>query len=653
MEKKIVGYITYHDSGEQVEFTENAKFINQYKGDLNTMGPYGASATVVTADPHVKYEILSSLAGEFSADIISENEFLQRTLEGEDLAATDFVKEPEPEIGAEELDRLKPVQFAEARELWVMGCDIYLVGEGGTVELADSVTEMRAWADKGNSLVCRELDERNTIPLPDGISLNDGNSLDIKMTDTGFSYEIATHVSVPLLGVRRKVLEKGELNNLDITFDEVASLIEEKHGQTKQANQSVKSAHKALTVRERKPSFTDEQYKSARYESNALQYAQQNNYPLIKKGAHHYHKDHDSMVFTEDGCWYWNSKGLQGRAIELLMHYEGRSLVDAVLTLSGGEGFTQTQQSQNQQSQQSKEKSFSPPVNGKNYKQLFGYLIAGRGLDKDIVKALVEQEMIYPMKHEHNGKQMHNAVFVGRDEDGMIRSAFQRGCSTYSGFKMETAGSDKTCPFTIAGKSGAQKLCIFEGAIDAISHASVQKVGGQEWDSMHRISQGGNAPIEATMKFLAAHPEVTIVGICMDSDNAGQAIAEKLSENLRAAGWEGTITSEAVPVGKDWNDYLQRWRAVVKDYKQLPTHERVGSENHTYGRIHHIDEHGHVRKTESYHDKSAWNSDTRSYINLNSSVVIETPEQIQQNQMLEQKKTAGVQQNHDVGPELG
>lgn len=87
--------------------------------------------------------------------------------------------------------------------------------------------------------------------------------------------------------------------------------------------------------------YTKEQYEQARYGSNALEYARSRGYPLEGRGRHFHMAEHDSMVFTKDGRWYWNSRGVSGGALEFCIYYEQMSLPEAVLTLTEGQNFQQ------------------------------------------------------------------------------------------------------------------------------------------------------------------------------------------------------------------------------------------------------------------------------------------------------------------------
>ena len=82
-----------------------------------------------------------------------------------------------------------------------------------------------------------------------------------------------------------------------------------------------------------KPYYTKEQYEAARYNSNALEYARSQGYELVRQGAYYTMKEHDSMVFTPQGTWFWNSRGVHGTAQEFQMYYENKTLTEAVLTL--------------------------------------------------------------------------------------------------------------------------------------------------------------------------------------------------------------------------------------------------------------------------------------------------------------------------------
>ena len=68
--------------------------------------------------------------------------------------------------------------------------------------------------------------------------------------------------------------------------------------------------------------YTKEQYQYAKFQASALEYALSKGYQLIPKGQYYTMPEHDSMVFAPNGMWYWNSRGLKGKALDFMLHYE-------------------------------------------------------------------------------------------------------------------------------------------------------------------------------------------------------------------------------------------------------------------------------------------------------------------------------------------
>lgn len=68
-----------------------------------------------------------------------------------------------------------------------------------------------------------------------------------------------------------------------------------------------------------------------------------------------------------------------------------------------------------------KPSEFSPPAHDISPKRVMAYLIKTRGIDPEIVKAMIQQKMIA------EDSVHHNCLFFGRDENGVIRSCALRG----------------------------------------------------------------------------------------------------------------------------------------------------------------------------------------------------------------------------------
>lgn len=299
--------------------------------------------------------------------------------------------------------------------------------------------------------------------------------------------------------------------------------------------------------------FTEQQHDFARYEASALEYALSQGYPLVKKGRYYHHKEHDSMVFTDKGMWFWNSRQLHGGAIEFITQYEHRTYVEAVLILNGEniQDLTmrppQPDAVRKHKTEENKQE-FKLPEKSPTFSRLFAYLLKERKLDADLVSALVKEKKIFESA-EH-----HNVVFVGYDENGVPRNAYQRGTNSFmdTPFKRDVAGSDKQYPFHIKGYIGCPTVAVFESPIDAISHASLAKLNGEKITDCHRISLAGVAD-KALMWFLQQHPEIERVILCLDNDEAGlnaiKAISEKLKDKYEVL--------YQLPQTKDFNSDLQ------------------------------------------------------------------------------------------------
>lgn len=330
--------------------------------------------------------------------------------------------------------------------------------------------------------------------------------------------------------------------------------------------------------------FTDAQYKAARV-CSALEYAQTAGYDLVQDGNAYHLRQHDSMIFTQDGRWFWNSQNVSGRALELLQYYEGHTLTEAVNILIGGRWrSTDPPGPPGGDAKKSIDaitsEPFELPEKSPTFKRLFAYLCNTRKLDVEIVQELVQQKRIYESVRQYRCagtgelRTAHNVVFVGFDEDGKPRSAFQRGTSTAVPFKRDVAGSQKQYAFCVPGREGVTTVAAFEASIDAISHATLAKVCGMDWQDRDRISQGGVSP-GPLLHYLQHNKQIQRIELCYDNDTAGKKAAIDVAATLRNVGFgetEGFTIAISPPspwrCGKDWNECLVMFRKKAQEMGQ-------------------------------------------------------------------------------------
>ena len=153
-----------------------------------------------------------------------------------------------------------------------------------------------------------------------------------------------------------------------------------------------------------------------------------------------------------------------------------------------------------------------------------------------------------------------NCVFVGKDENGVPRSAFQRGCQ--GNFRGDVAGSQKQYGFLIPAESeNCDTVEIYEAPIDAMSGATLRQYKHDSpWRSVHYLALGGlnHQPIDY---FLQQHPEVKRVSLCFDRDDPGRNFTKIVAKRLAERGY---IVQDTPPaIGKDYNDYLLAARRLI------------------------------------------------------------------------------------------
>ncbi len=329
-----------------------------------------------------------------------------------------------------------------------------------------------------------------------------------------------------------------------------------------------------------KPYFAKEQLNYAKFEANAIDYALFRGYDLVKSGSRYVMREHDSMIFLSDGRWFWNSRGLKGRVIEFAMCYEGKTLPEAVLAICEMRGVQPLNTAGKYKRPSEEKKTFELPPAAGSCKRLFAYLCGTRQLDRDIVADLIRSGDLYESCQTYkkaNGEtgEAHNAVFVGRDKDGVARSAFQRGLSSLPGsspFKMDVAGSDAAASFLIHGVDSVDTVVVFEAAIDAISHATIYKLAGLNYKDCDRIAQGGTEKTIGLLTYLDAHPNIKTVILAYDEDAGGNAAAYQAASHLNRERYR--IIRLHQQGGKDWNDYLRFWRTELDFWLERSVDER-------------------------------------------------------------------------------
>ena len=342
----------------------------------------------------------------------------------------------------------------------------------------------------------------------------------------------------------------------------------------------------------KRESYTKDEYAAAK-QADIAAFLLSIGYELTQAGNCYKSKLHDSLVIRNDGRWYWNSRDLHGSSpIELYKHIlledygysnEITAAIAAIKQLANGQGAAFSSQkmpvshqpaaapmpqSPTAQPIRAEDTPFLLPAPHKSNNRVMAYLCQTRGLDANIVRGLIRDKMIYETiqsRDKATGQYVdtpyHNAVFVGYDKQGRPQSAFLRGTATFAAksFKKDADFSDKSFPFTLRGHNDASTVYAFESAIDAISHATLWKQRGSDWQSVHRIALGGTSFLGLD-RFLRENPQVTAIIACLDNDQTGDKRSTRMMDDYAAKGY--AVCREA-PAGKDFNeDLLQQHMAT-------------------------------------------------------------------------------------------
>ena len=188
------------------------------------------------------------------------------------------------------------------------------------------------------------------------------------------------------------------------------------------------------------------------------------------------------------------------------------------------------------------EKTLEIPPAHNNMRRVFAYLCQTRGIAPEVVSAFARKGLLYESADHHN------AVFVGRDEQGKIRHLHARGTLTGSHFRQTLPGSEKEYSFHWQGSS--EKLYAFEAPIDMLSYISLHPEGWQD-HSYVALCGVSAAPIH---QLLETQPQIEEVILCLDNDKAGHNAARRIAGELLRE-WDVTVSAE-FPSQKDWNDEL-------------------------------------------------------------------------------------------------
>lgn len=291
----------------------------------------------------------------------------------------------------------------------------------------------------------------------------------------------------------------------------------------------------------------------------------------LKKISHDTYciKDHQSLHIS-NGLWHWQSMGIGGRsALDFLMKVDNYSFLDAAEILLQKTKAKEPVYVAYSTKEENKKLHLPTPssTNGK----AICYLVE-RGIDEEIIQDCINNHVIYESKYINpNTKIIYTHVtFIGYDKQNHIPK-YANIRSVENDFKGDVYGSDKRFCFSIQPHILSKELHIFESAIDTLSYATLLKMNGKDYRSIHLLSLGGVAiprkdttedlklPVALT-QYLEDFPEIKSLVLHLDNDKAGRLSAKNIQKKL----WHMDIKDCISRYGKDVNDEL-----IVRLGKQI------------------------------------------------------------------------------------
>jgi len=286
--------------------------------------------------------------------------------------------------------------------------------------------------------------------------------------------------------------------------------------------------------------MTKEEIRKAR-QTDLATYLIQKGEPLQRTGRRYKHKEHDSLVIT-DNAFYWNSRNQKGNAIDFLMLYYGMDFTGAVEELTGIE-----KKSDEPLTQQTF--SIADIQLTKNMHRAVAYLNKTRNIDYTIIQDLIKT------KHLFQSQENNNIVFPIYDEHEEIVGAELCGTLSDIRFKGVAPNSKYGYGFNVrTGETRAlQTAFFFESAIDLISYIELLKLNLKlkHYPNAIFISMAGlkENVIETTLK---AFKTISKSFLCIDRDIAGDNFINSLKIENRA--FKRHIPNKP---HKDWNEFLK------------------------------------------------------------------------------------------------
>lgn len=260
-----------------------------------------------------------------------------------------------------------------------------------------------------------------------------------------------------------------------------------------------------------------------------------------------YRRDAEIIIVIHEGKgWFDPLSDRKGDVFRLVEHLEGEPFVEAMNTVADLVGFVPSEPVWQRQSRET-DPDLSIPERWTARRRpwrgsaTWRYLAETRRLPERVVGAAVSANALR--------EGPHGSMWAAHiDEIGAVTGWEERG-PDWRGF---ATGGAKVL-FRL-GASHAQRLCVTEAAIDAMSLAALEDLRA---DTLYLSTGGGWSPAtDAAIRALAARTDVQLI-VATDNNRQGDVYADRL---LALAKESGCGAVRLRPVADDWNADLKMRR---------------------------------------------------------------------------------------------
>lgn len=318
------------------------------------------------------------------------------------------------------------------------------------------------------------------------------------------------------------------------------------------------------------PRFTDEEYAIAK-SVDLVRLAEEMGYQTKRVGSKYSLKSMDSVIIFDRRTWYRYSESVGGSQIDFLMYFSGMDFKEAVNFLLEHEGYHKGEETTEEWKEKfghrrkaevkdvPEKRAFVLPEPAPDSRCMYAYLMKIRMLSKQVVDYFVRQGLIY------ESAPYRNIVFLGKDKEGEVKFASQRGTMDRFGksYKGDVPGNDKTYGINIIHEDSSE-LCVFEAAIDMMSYMDYYQDYHSNMLALGMVSDG---PLERLLK---EQPHIKHIRFCLDNDKAGRKAVFKLLRKYAMAGYD--VDYRFPPVGKDFNEFLACMKNLEETRNQIGHH---------------------------------------------------------------------------------